>query len=272
MLAILAALSASMALAEDFATINGKEYENATVTRVEADGIVIRTKGDTRVAAADFDFSITNLVIAILVIVIPLVPMIAIVPGVLAQRRREQRALLFKQARDWAATVQQNHALPTVPTNIMLKPGETAFYSSPSALYETRAVRQYQAGHSGHSVSTQEWAKLDIGTLTITNKRLVFDGGNQDRTVPLNKVFSVDTSPTEIIVSAEGRQESMAFQVANPLIASSIVKLCCQVSDPLNLSGDNININIQRIESRQGADGRVTIDYAHNDKILGSNR
>jgi hypothetical protein len=41
---ILATLSASLALAEDFKTINGKEYKNVTVSRVEADGIVIRTK------------------------------------------------------------------------------------------------------------------------------------------------------------------------------------------------------------------------------------
>jgi hypothetical protein len=43
-LAVLAMLSASLALAEDFKTSNGKEYKNATVSRVEADGIVLRTK------------------------------------------------------------------------------------------------------------------------------------------------------------------------------------------------------------------------------------
>jgi len=43
-IAILAALSASLALADDFKTNNGKEYKNATVTQVEADGIVVRTK------------------------------------------------------------------------------------------------------------------------------------------------------------------------------------------------------------------------------------
>ena len=43
-LAILAVLSASLALAEDFKTIKGKVYKDATITRVEADGIVIRTK------------------------------------------------------------------------------------------------------------------------------------------------------------------------------------------------------------------------------------
>jgi hypothetical protein len=43
-LAILAGLSVSMALAEDFKTTNGKEYKDATITRVESDGIVLRTK------------------------------------------------------------------------------------------------------------------------------------------------------------------------------------------------------------------------------------
>ena len=41
---MLVTLSASMAVAEDFKTINGKEYKDATVSRVEADGIVLRTK------------------------------------------------------------------------------------------------------------------------------------------------------------------------------------------------------------------------------------
>lgn len=35
---------ASVALAEDFKTLKGKEYKDATVTRVEANGIVVRTK------------------------------------------------------------------------------------------------------------------------------------------------------------------------------------------------------------------------------------
>ena len=43
-LAILAVLYASLALAEDFKTIKGKVYKDATISRVEADGIVIRTK------------------------------------------------------------------------------------------------------------------------------------------------------------------------------------------------------------------------------------
>ena len=40
----MAALSASLALAEDFTTTNGEEYKNVAVIRVDPDGIVIRTK------------------------------------------------------------------------------------------------------------------------------------------------------------------------------------------------------------------------------------
>jgi hypothetical protein len=42
---ILAVLFASLALSEDFKTTNGKVYKNATVSRIEGDGIVLRTEG-----------------------------------------------------------------------------------------------------------------------------------------------------------------------------------------------------------------------------------
>jgi hypothetical protein len=44
MLAISATLSASVALAGDFKTASGKVYKDATVSRIEADGIELKTK------------------------------------------------------------------------------------------------------------------------------------------------------------------------------------------------------------------------------------
>jgi hypothetical protein len=41
---ILAVLFASLALSEDFKTTSGKVYKNATVSRVEGDGIVLKTE------------------------------------------------------------------------------------------------------------------------------------------------------------------------------------------------------------------------------------
>jgi len=43
-LSVLISCLASVVLAEDFKAIDGKEYKNATVSRVEPDGIVLRTK------------------------------------------------------------------------------------------------------------------------------------------------------------------------------------------------------------------------------------
>ena len=44
-LAILAWLSASLAVADDIKTNNGKEYKNVSVSRVDPDGIMIRFSG-----------------------------------------------------------------------------------------------------------------------------------------------------------------------------------------------------------------------------------
>ena len=45
---------ASVAFAEDFKTVNGKEYKDAAITRVEPDGIVVKTKsGITKVYFAE---------------------------------------------------------------------------------------------------------------------------------------------------------------------------------------------------------------------------
>jgi hypothetical protein len=41
---ILAVLSASLALSEDFKTTSGKVYKDATVSRIEGDGIVLKTE------------------------------------------------------------------------------------------------------------------------------------------------------------------------------------------------------------------------------------
>ena len=43
-IAILPLLSAALALAEDFKTVSGRVYKDATISRVETDGIVLKTK------------------------------------------------------------------------------------------------------------------------------------------------------------------------------------------------------------------------------------
>jgi len=302
-LAISLSLVASLITAEDFTTVKGKEYKDAEVTRVEADGIVLRTKSgiskvyfaelprdvqqrfhpvqaptaqptassaqqqarrqaDARVVelhtpAVEPDYSPLFWTVVLIALVAVVISIIVAVGR--AKQRRELRDRLSNDARNFTATLQQKRALPIVQTDIILKPDENAFYSTPSTLYETRAVRSYQAAHSGvrvakgiyiggtsgRSVSTQQWAILDTGRLTITNQRLVFIGKKEDRIIPLKKIVSVNNSLAEIFVSVDGRQKTTALAVPNPLIARIIIGICSQVSDPTNLSGDNINVTIK---------------------------
>jgi hypothetical protein len=163
-------------------------------------------------------------------------------------RRRERdqqawRARMYADARAFAAAVQQKRVLPVVATNVILKPGEVAFYSAPSTLYETREVRHYQTDRAGaRSLGSQQWRQIDTGTLTITNKRLIFDGLANDRTVPLSKILSVHTDLMAIAVSVEGRRKGMVLDAANPLILAFILRLCCQVDDPRDLSQTELDV------------------------------
>jgi hypothetical protein len=53
-LAVLILSFAAAAFPEDFKTVNGKEYKDVTITRVEPDGIVVKTKsGITKVSFAE---------------------------------------------------------------------------------------------------------------------------------------------------------------------------------------------------------------------------
>ena len=214
-LAIIAALSASIALAEDFKTIKGKEYKNVTVSRVEADGIVVRDKtGISKVyfselpndlqerfrskpaqaataaaqpkpeqmaranaearradeehrelhaatTAPDLGFLFpTAVVITIIVGVI-----IASVTAVRAKRRRELQTRLFNEAGDFTATIAQNRALPVAPTDIMLKPGESAFIQV-HQLY----MRHAQSENTAQSTAGSELPKAFISAGQVVGR------------------------------------------------------------------------------------------------------
>jgi hypothetical protein len=71
---------------------------------------------------------------------------------------------------------------------------------------------------------------------------LVFDGGKENRAVPLQKIIGVENNNSAIEVSVEGRQKSMIFSSSNPLILSAVIRICCQVEDPNDLSKTQLNV------------------------------
>jgi len=74
---------------------------------------------------------------------------------------------------------------------------------------------------------------------------LVFVGRKEDRTIPLKKIVSVNSSLAEIFVSIEGRQKTIALVVPNPLFARLGIGICSQVSDPSDLSGDKLTLTFK---------------------------
>jgi len=64
----------------------------------------------------------------------------------------------------------------------------------------------------------------------------------RERAFPLDKVISVDPNLTAVVVSVQGRQKPMAFEVGNPLIAMTIIRIASKIINPSNVAGDKIDI------------------------------
>lgn len=157
-----------------------------------------------------------------------------------AERERQNIERQNTVAENYIAQARTS-GLPTVETNVMLKRGEAAFYFAPSALFETRAVRRSTAGHGGFRIargvwvggtrgraeSHQEWRRIDDGDLTVTNRRIIFDGRKTNRAVPLDKLLSCDLRAGEVEISTSTRQKSMVFTAGEQAgVLVSVIKFC----------------------------------------------
>jgi len=143
-----------------------------------------------------------------------------------------------------ATVVAEIIQLREVGTSLMLKRGEVAYFDISSTLSETRAERRSQTlfagkrnkkstffgGSSGRSKSVQILTTIDSGSLILTNKRLVFDGGKTNRNTRLNKIMSVDIVDNwlfsdQLEISTEGRQKSMYFSVPDTYKYKELIML-----------------------------------------------
>jgi hypothetical protein len=173
---------------------------------------------------------------------------------------RQQKAT---EAENYIAEVKSKKALPTIQTSIFLDKDEKAFLEEETKLNETRAIRKHSGGmggigfrvvkgvyvgggrRSGTSESHQEWRMIDSGNLIITNQRMIFRGGKENRAVPLKKILSVSISIDAIEVAVESKSKSMVFPVQNGYIWGAVINILRQVDDPLNLGDLNLDIQFK---------------------------
>ena len=118
---------------------------------------------------------------------------------------------------------------------ILLKEEFAVIEETCVALHETRSFRIYGGAGTrvgkiylggGISESEQRWKQIDVGTLTLTTKRLVFDGSRENRTIRLSDVLSVTTCSLDAIeVSSQRRAKSAVFAgLLNPLIWAPLIQ------------------------------------------------
>jgi len=187
--------------------------------------------------------------------------------GLVLQKRNQDstrerdsiRNSISVQANGFLEKVKNQNGLTPIQSNLITKKGENVFWEEETSLYEVRSVRQYESGSAGFrvfkgfyvggskgkSMSNYELTHLDNGTLSITNQRIIFNGQTLDRTITLDKVFSLNRSVKQVEISVENRQKSMIFDVSNPFIFSTVFMICNQVSDPTDLSEIKLDIQFE---------------------------
>jgi hypothetical protein len=165
---------------------------------------------------------------------------------------------LSKEVESYIEEILKSKSLKPISTHLILKEDELAFLQCQSILKEPRAVRHYQSGHSGirivkgfyigkssgTSQSQEELKSIDRGTLTLTNRRLVFNGFSNSRNMPLSKLIKVHSFQDAISVSIDSKQKNSILVVSNPLIWEFTVRLLLNVQNPLELT----NIEIEKIK------------------------
>lgn len=171
-------------------------------------------------------------------------------------KRRSHFRRICRDAMKYLKSIEREHSMPIVPTDIILESDERAYYCAPATLFETRAVRHYQSGFAGfrvakgiwiggskgRSISNQELGQIDSGTLTVTTYRIIFDG-NQNRNINLGKIISIKPYSDSVEVSVSNRQKSMFFTAENPHILYHIIRLANDGWDTISRIGHDIPLN-----------------------------
>jgi hypothetical protein len=158
-----------------------------------------------------------------------------------SEKRQSRNLELYQK---WRKRVDANGVGP-VPVEIRLEKDESCYLKAGAILCEPRAIRQ--SVHTGGAVrvmkgvsigraystseSHEEWRRIASGCLYVTNKRILFDGDMQNRTVKMKDVVSVQRGNDYVAISSDRRQKTMVFCGINGLIANDIINSLLEDED-----------------------------------------
>ncbi|MCX7846926.1 MAG: hypothetical protein N2595_02690 [bacterium] len=162
-------------------------------------------------------------------------------------------------ARRFVADVNARGGLQPVTTAIVLREGEEAYFDEQAVLLETRSVRQsrgmglafriargiYLGGGDRYSESAPLLRRIDKGRLVMTNKRLIFDGATENRTIVLKDIISFTPYLTAVEVSVASRAKSMIFKLKNPVICATVGQILCRYDNPQAVDSIQLTVKIR---------------------------
>lgn len=157
------------------------------------------------------------------------------------RRHAQDNAIRCQNYDKWHAWVAEHGKLPNVSCNIILKEGEIAHHCERAALIEPKSVRTTDFGGvstggkgirigGGRAISEShdEWREISRGTLTITNRRIVYDGDRHNRSVDIADVLSVQANVDSAAISCASREKTMIFSGVNGQIIRDIIQSVTQ--------------------------------------------
>lgn len=182
-----------------------------------------------------FEFLVGVAAVGIVLIVIYVVS--AIQNSAAEERSHERDTAAFTNYRSWRKKTDRAGGIESGDVGLKLPKGEAGFYAARVTMYEPRSVRVSR--HSGFGVrpmrglgvfegestseSLDEWRKVSNGILYITNKRLIFAGDTQSRTIKIDELISVDAEYRAILVRSSKLRKALYFRGLNGLVARDII-------------------------------------------------
>ena len=182
-----------------------------------------------------------DVILACSIFIVPIVALLAfgITYAIVQKRRRERiEKMANEQYSRWRAAMDQLDELPPRNIGLRLMDDEIGYLQVHATLCEPRSIRN--STHTGGAIriakgitigrgyssseSHEEWRQISPGMLYVTNKRIVFDGEMQNRTIKLKDLISVQTAITQVAISTSTRQKTMLFDNLNGQIVRDIIE------------------------------------------------
>ncbi len=151
----------------------------------------------------------------------------------LKRRTEAEREMGFDSL--YLAAYVQTHGPQPIQSPLVLKRGEQAYVSVAATLARQQTRRQWVGGsqgfsfpightgiryrvgsYRGHPVEQQFLARLDNGTLVVTNQRVAFIGSTKSASTALSKILHVECYSDGVAIFQEGRENPDYYFQAQP--------------------------------------------------------